>query len=62
MPPSGKVRRSTWVYETNVGPLNRAFGMAVSLYEAGAFSWPEFQAALVARIAAWEATAAPEEP
>ena len=40
---------------------SRAFGMAVSLYEAGAFSWPEFQAALVARIAAWETAAAPEE-
>jgi nitrile hydratase accessory protein len=33
----------------------RAFGMAVSLYEAGAFSWEQFQAALIARIAAWEA-------
>ncbi|MGW4908654.1 nitrile hydratase accessory protein [Streptomyces sp. NPDC004270] len=31
---------------------SRAFGMAVSLYEAGAFSWPQFQAALIARIAA----------
>lgn len=41
---------------------SRAFGMAVSLYESGAFTWPEFQAALVARIAAWEAAAAPEEP
>jgi nitrile hydratase accessory protein len=40
---------------------SRAFGMAVSLYEAGAFTWPEFQAALIARIAAWEATAAPEQ-
>ncbi|MEW2514642.1 nitrile hydratase accessory protein [Streptomyces sp. NPDC046870] len=41
---------------------SRAFGMAVSLYEAGAFTWPEFQAALVARIAAWESAAAPDEP
>ncbi|AJZ84614.1 MULTISPECIES: nitrile hydratase accessory protein [Streptomyces] len=41
---------------------SRAFGMAVSLYEAGAFTWPEFQAALIARIAAWEAAAAPDEP
>jgi nitrile hydratase accessory protein len=41
---------------------SRAFGMAVGLHEAGAFSWPEFQAALVARIADWEAAAAPEEP
>ncbi|MGW3431459.1 nitrile hydratase accessory protein [Streptomyces melanosporofaciens] len=41
---------------------SRAFGMAVSLYEAGAFTWPEFQAALIARIAAWKAAAAPDEP
>jgi nitrile hydratase accessory protein len=41
---------------------SRAFGMTVSLYEAGAFSWPRFQAALVARIAAWEAGAAQGEP
>jgi nitrile hydratase accessory protein len=41
---------------------SRAFGMAVALYEAGAFTWPEFQAALIARIAAWETAAAPEEP
>jgi hypothetical protein len=30
---------------------SRAFGMAVSLYETGMFSWPQFQAALIARIA-----------
>lgn len=41
---------------------SRAFGMAVSLYEAGTFTWPEFQAALIARIAAWEAGAAQGEP
>ena len=41
---------------------SRAFGMAVSLYEAGAFTWPEFQAALIARIADWEADAAHDEP
>ena len=41
---------------------SRAFGMAVALYEAGAFTWPQFQAALIARIAAWEAGAAPGEP
>ncbi|MCG0286747.1 nitrile hydratase accessory protein [Streptomyces sp. PSAA01] len=41
---------------------SRAFGMAVSLYEAGAFTWPEFQTALIARIAAREAAAAPDEP
>lgn len=41
---------------------SRAFGMAVSLYEAGAFAWPQFQAALIARIAAWESVSAREEP
>ncbi|WP_328888543.1 nitrile hydratase accessory protein [Streptomyces sp. NBC_00316] len=41
---------------------SRAFGMAVSLYEAGAFTWPRFQAALIARIAAWETTPAQDEP
>ena len=41
---------------------SRAFGMAVTLYEAGTFTWPRFQAALIARIAAWEAGAAPGEP
>ena len=35
---------------------SRAFGMAVALYEAGAFTWPRFQAALIVRIAAWETT------
>jgi nitrile hydratase accessory protein len=34
---------------------SRAFGMAVTLYAAGVFGWPQFQAALIARIAAWEA-------
>lgn len=41
---------------------SRAFGMAVSLYEAGAFTWPEFQAALIARIRAWETAPAQDEP
>jgi nitrile hydratase accessory protein len=41
---------------------SRAFGMAVSLHEAGAFAWPEFQAALIARIAAWEAEPRHDEP
>jgi nitrile hydratase accessory protein len=41
---------------------SRAFGMAVSLHEAGAFTWPDFRAALIARIKAWEASAAPGEP
>ncbi|MFE1407313.1 hypothetical protein ACFW5D_27425 [Streptomyces sp. NPDC058770] len=30
--------------------------MAVTLYEAGVFSWPEFQTALIARITAWTAS------
>jgi nitrile hydratase accessory protein len=34
---------------------SRAFGMAVTLYAAGAFGWSAFQAALIARIARWEA-------
>jgi nitrile hydratase accessory protein len=33
---------------------SRAFGMAVSLRDAGAFRWERFQAALIARIKAWE--------
>ncbi|HYK31007.1 MAG TPA: nitrile hydratase accessory protein [Streptosporangiaceae bacterium] len=41
---------------------SRAFGMAVSLYEAGAFTWTEFQAALVGRIGAWESASAHNEP
>jgi nitrile hydratase accessory protein len=32
-----------------------AFGMAVALYEAGVFTWPQFQAALIVRIAHWQA-------
>jgi nitrile hydratase accessory protein len=34
---------------------SRAFGMAVGLHDAGAFTWEQFQAALIARIATWEA-------
>jgi nitrile hydratase accessory protein len=33
---------------------SRVFGMAVTLHDAGAFTWEQFQAALIARIAAWE--------
>jgi nitrile hydratase accessory protein len=33
---------------------SRAFGMAVLLSDAGVFTWPQFQAALAARIARWE--------
>jgi nitrile hydratase accessory protein len=40
----------------------RAFGMAVSLHGAGAFTWPQFQAALAARIGAWESAAAHDQP
>ncbi|SNT48213.1 nitrile hydratase accessory protein [Actinacidiphila glaucinigra] len=41
---------------------SRAFGMAVGLHEAGAFAWPRFQAALIARIRAWEDGRAANEP
>ena len=37
---------------------SRAFGMAVMLYEAGVFTWPQFQAALISRIAHWQAAPA----
>ncbi|MDP9844079.1 nitrile hydratase accessory protein [Streptosporangium lutulentum] len=40
---------------------SRAFGMAVALHEAGVFTWPRFQAALIARIAAWESAPAEGE-
>ncbi|MGH3768254.1 MAG: nitrile hydratase accessory protein [Pseudonocardiaceae bacterium] len=33
---------------------SRAFGLAVTLYDAGVFEWPQFQVALVTQIAAWE--------
>ncbi|GAA1840250.1 hypothetical protein GCM10009836_19440 [Pseudonocardia ailaonensis] len=33
---------------------SRAFGMAVTLHDNGAFAWDTFQSALIARIAAWE--------
>ncbi|MBM4385343.1 MAG: nitrile hydratase accessory protein [Deltaproteobacteria bacterium] len=33
---------------------SRVFGLTMSLHEAGAFAWSEFQAALIASIAAWE--------
>jgi nitrile hydratase accessory protein len=37
---------------------SRAFGLAVTLYDAGVFGWAQFQSALIARIAAWEAAPA----
>lgn len=33
---------------------SRAFGMAVTLHDSGAFGWKQFQAALIARVTAWE--------
>jgi nitrile hydratase accessory protein len=33
---------------------SRVFGLAVTLYDAGVFEWPRFQAALIAQITAWE--------
>jgi nitrile hydratase accessory protein len=33
---------------------SRVFGLTMSLSEAGAFAWSEFQAALIQSIAAWE--------
>jgi nitrile hydratase accessory protein len=41
---------------------SRAFGMAVSLSESGALAWPAFQAALIARIGAWDTNSARDEP
>jgi nitrile hydratase accessory protein len=38
---------------------SRAFGMAVSLADAGAFTWDAFRERLVARIGAWEAEHGP---
>ncbi|MCC5872607.1 MAG: nitrile hydratase accessory protein [Gammaproteobacteria bacterium] len=40
----------------------RAFGMAVSLADAGCFSWDEFRAKLIEAIAAWERQATPGAP
>ena len=34
---------------------SRSFGMAMALYDAGAFEWNDFRDALIARISAWEA-------
>jgi nitrile hydratase accessory protein len=34
---------------------SRTFGMAMALYDAGAFVWDDFRDALIARITAWEA-------
>lgn len=40
----------------------RAFGLAVTLADGGAFTWDEFREHLVARIGAWEATHASDDP
>jgi nitrile hydratase accessory protein len=40
---------------------SRAFGMAVSLHQAGLFTWPRFRSALIAHIAAWEAVPAEDK-
>jgi nitrile hydratase accessory protein len=39
----------------------RAFGLAVTLHQAGAFDWESFRARLIARIAAWESDHEPDE-
>jgi nitrile hydratase accessory protein len=41
---------------------SRAFGMAVALVDAGAFTWDAFRDRLVARIATWEAEHGDEDP
>lgn len=40
---------------------SRAFGLAMSLHDAGAFSWDDFRDRLIASIASWESTAAEGE-
>lgn len=40
----------------------RAFGMAVSLAEAGAFTWDAFRDRLVARIGRWESAHGVDDP
>ncbi|MEU7823203.1 nitrile hydratase accessory protein [Catellatospora sp. NPDC049133] len=41
---------------------SRAFGMAVTLHDAGVFTWNRFQAALIARIGEWENAAEQDQP
>lgn len=41
---------------------SRAFGMAVTLADAGVFTWDEFRDRLVARIGAWEAEHGVDSP
>ena len=40
---------------------SRAFGLAVTLHEAGVFEWEAFRSRLIARIADWEAAHEPGE-
>lgn len=39
----------------------RAFGLAMTLYEGGAFTWDEFRDELISAIASWEKDANPGE-
>lgn len=41
---------------------SRAFGMAVTLSDAGAFTWDAFRDRLIARIGAWEAERGIDDP
>jgi nitrile hydratase accessory protein len=41
---------------------SRAFGLAMTLHEAGVFDWEEFRRRLIAEIAAWEASHAADAP
>ncbi len=41
---------------------SRAFGMALTLAEAGAFTWDGFRDRLIARIGAWEAEHGLDDP
>jgi nitrile hydratase accessory protein len=38
---------------------SRAFGLAMALNDAGAFTWDEFRERLIAEIGSWEASAQP---
>jgi nitrile hydratase accessory protein len=41
---------------------SRAFGMALTLSDAGAFTWDAFRDRLIARIGAWEAERGVDDP
>jgi nitrile hydratase accessory protein len=40
---------------------SRAFGLAMTLYQAGAFDWEDFRRRLIARISDWESSHEPGE-